>query len=135
MGWASAGEIFNMVARWLLAAEANDELLGEICYKLAKKLTDEDGGTVDESIEEFRGFPVVQNALRRADGRLYVDDDEDALMDYSQQVDEWVLTIGGEELGRRPGTVEGHNQLIDLWFADGPDTPGRRYVRNEHYLR
>lgn len=135
MGWASAGEIFNVVARGLLAAEANDELLGEICYELAKKLTDEDWDTVDESVEEFRGYPVVQNALRRADGRTYVDDDEDALMDYNPRSDEWVLSIGGNEFGRRPGSVEGHDELIDLWFADGPDTAGRRYVRDELHLR
>lgn len=135
MSWASGGEIFNMVARGLLAAEANDELLGEICYELARKLIDEDWDADDEAIEEFRGYPVVQNALRRVDGRLYVDDDEDALMDYDPRADEWVLSIGGKKSGRRPGTVEGHDQLVDLWFADGPDTVGRRYVRDELHLR
>lgn len=135
MGWASGGEIFDLVAHGLIEAGASDEIIGRVCYRLASALTDQDWDTVDESIDEFAGHPAVQDALRRADGRYQLDYDDAAIMDYDPRADEWELTIDGAAAGRRPGTAQGHDELVEIWFAQGPDTRQRRATYERTLLR
>lgn len=131
MGWASGGQIFDLVAGALIEAGADDDLLGRVCYQLAEALTAQDWDTVDESVDAFRGHPAVTNALRRANRRNYIDAEPyeaDAILDYDQHADEWVLHIGADEAGRAPGTAEGHDLLVEMWFDAGPATAARRHT-------
>lgn len=135
MGWGSAGQIFDDVAQGLIEAGASDEILDKVCYRLAKSLTDQDWDTVDESIDEFRGHPVVQNALRRANGWTYIGEYDEAMLEFDPKAEEWILTEQGKgEVARRPGTMEGHNELVELWFAGGPDDEERRELRERYLL-
>lgn len=134
MGWGSAGQIFDPVARALIDSGATDKVLGSTCYVLAKQLTDGDWDTVDESIDAFRDHPIVVDALRRADGWHEVSDEGTAVIDYDERADEWSMVIDAAEVGRRPGTPEGHDELVRLWFANGDDTPDRREQMNRSLI-
>lgn len=137
MGWGSGGEIFDLVAHGLIEAGASDEILDRVCYDLARALTGQDWDTVDESIDEFRGHPVVQHALRKADGWTYLGEYDEALLEFDAKAAQWVLydtERGRGELARRVGTAEGHNELVELWFTGGPDAPDRRGLRERYLL-
>lgn len=137
MGWAGAGEIFTVVARGLLAAEANDELLDEICYELASKLTDQDWDTVDATVQEFKGHPVVQHALLKANGSMCLYDPSgrlDFYLEWDSRSDQWEMNEPQATVTiRRPGTVAGFNAILDAWAEIGGDESYRATAR-EHQL-
>jgi hypothetical protein len=123
MGWSSGGEIFDDVARALVDAQVGDELLDRVLYLLAVRLTDQDWDTVDESIDEFAGQPVAQHALRKANGRVWLNGPDgrvDGEIDFIGNADggSWELDLHDETV-TAPGTVDGFNQLIDLWAVAG----------------
>lgn len=70
MGWASASDIFDPVAKVTIeATNAGDMREGVAVYilgTLAKKLSDGDWDTWDESLQEFDNHPVVVRAFREA---------------------------------------------------------------------
>jgi hypothetical protein len=135
MGWGSAGQIFDEVAHGLIEAGASDEILGKVCYRLAKSLADQDWDTVGESVDEFRGHPVVQNALRQANGWTDFGPNDDATIEYDQGTHEWVLLVDRAEVARRTGSVDGHNILVKMWFATAPDDQDHREARERMLLR
>lgn len=135
MGWASGGQIFDLVTHALIESNATDKLLSDVCYRLGRALCEQDWDTVGESIDEFRDNPVVVEALRRAEGWSYIDEEEDAIIDYDTDTDEWSIAVAGRELGRAPGTSEGHDDMVRRWFADGEDTPQRRSQMRDFLLR
>lgn len=57
MGWQ--GEIFEDVANVVITLGASDEMKRVILGKLIDKLRDGDWDTEEESLEEFRGDPVI----------------------------------------------------------------------------
>ncbi len=134
MGWGSAGQIFDMVADALIDAGTSDQHLGRVCYVLAKALCDQDWDTIDASIGGFEDYPVVVEALRRAGGWWYLDEERDEIMEYDEDVNQWVLMVSGLEQGQAPGTVAGHDELVRLWFGSGPDTPQRRKMMDSYLL-
>lgn len=75
MGWASAGDIFDPVAKALIDANANDEVVRRVLGRLIAKLQDGDWDTEDESLEAFRDEPAVVAAF--ADNGITLDEEED----------------------------------------------------------
>lgn len=130
MGWASAGEIFDNVAHSLVEAGVDDAVLDRVLYQLAVSLTEQDWDTVDESVDEFAGHPVVQNALRKANGSLYLYDAEyriESILEFVGNADGGVWELRSSSDGRteaREATAAGFNELLDIWAADG-DAAGR----------
>ncbi|MET9713737.1 hypothetical protein [Nocardiopsis alba] len=59
MGWASAGTIFNNVARSLNAAGTSEDTKRRVLGQLIDNLRDGDWDTEDESLDEFREDPVI----------------------------------------------------------------------------
>lgn len=59
MGWASAGLIFNNVARSLIAASASEDIKRHTLGVLIDDLRDGDWDTEDESLEEFQHDAVI----------------------------------------------------------------------------
>ncbi|MEV1245144.1 hypothetical protein [Nonomuraea sp. NPDC049750] len=59
MGWGSAGDIFDPVARALIEAGASDDLKRNLLGQLIDKLRDGDWDTEGESLEEFRDDPLI----------------------------------------------------------------------------
>jgi hypothetical protein len=135
MGWGGATSAFNVVANRLLDAHASPVVTERVCYGLAVELIALGWDTVDDSIGHFQGYPAVLNALYRAQGRIRLDADPDGVLDYDRAADEWVLLIDGGEVTRRPGTVDGHNILLRMWFASLPDTAENRAEHDRMLLR
>jgi hypothetical protein len=63
MGWASAGAIFDPVARKLIELGAPDDLKTEVLAILIGEL--EDWDTRDESLEQFEDDEAIVEAFRR----------------------------------------------------------------------
>lgn len=59
VGWASAGTIFNNVARSLNAAGTSEDTKRRVLGQLIDNLRDGDWDTEDESLDEFREDPVI----------------------------------------------------------------------------
>lgn len=70
MGWGSAGNIFDPVARRLLSAvdskEVPEYVAVETLTLLARVLFDGDWDTPDESLDAARNHPTVVEALKQA---------------------------------------------------------------------
>lgn len=59
MGWSSAGQIFDRVARGLTEAKVDDEITYRVLFDLGKALQNEDWDTEDESLEAFQDDPTI----------------------------------------------------------------------------
>lgn len=59
MGWSSANDIFNPVARALSDAEVSDQTKRKVLGDLIGGLQDGDWDTEDESLEVFLGDPAI----------------------------------------------------------------------------
>lgn len=67
MGWASAGDIFDPIARVLIELDAPEEMKRRVLGPLIDKLRNEDWDTEGESLEEFRDDPVIVAIFRERD--------------------------------------------------------------------
>lgn len=76
MGWSSANEIFDPVARALIDTGATPEVKRKVLGDLINSLQDGDWDTEDESLELFRDDPAIVAAFADHDVRLDEDDDE-----------------------------------------------------------
>ena len=65
MGWASAGAIFDPVARALVELSAPDEVKVRVLGDLIGALQEGDWDTEDESLSEFQDDPAIVEAFRR----------------------------------------------------------------------
>ncbi|WP_251021042.1 hypothetical protein [Streptomyces sp. ISL-98] len=63
MGWSSANEIFNPVARALINTSADDTTKRKVLGDLIKGLQDGDWDTEDESLEDFLDDPAIVAAF------------------------------------------------------------------------
>jgi hypothetical protein len=70
MGWSSANDIFDPVARALISHEESYDIKLAILVPLINALQDGDWDTEDESLEEFKDDPAVVEAFRRQDVTL-----------------------------------------------------------------
>lgn len=75
MGWASAGDIFDPVAKALLDAEVGDEVTRCVLASLIKGLQDRGWDTEGESLGEFRSEPAV--VLAFADNGVTLDENDE----------------------------------------------------------
>lgn len=75
MGWNSANEIFDPVAKALIDANVGDKVLRDVLGSLIEKLQDGDWDTEDESLEAFASEPAVVAAF--ADNGVHLPTDED----------------------------------------------------------
>ena len=121
MGWASGSEIFDPVAQALIDLDADANTKRRVLGKLLDKLRDEDWDTADESLQEFRGDPViVQIFYDRGIGNSAGDYPE-GVLGYDEERNEWTLTCEGGrdgcgELGRGDGgSAQEHDRLVVLW--------------------
>lgn len=118
MGWASGDEVFDSVARAVLAAEGSTlQDMVDVLYALADALRDADWDTLDDSISVFKGEPVVVLALRMAQGEIELDSatGDAATVEYYGAMRHWVLHRHGHEPLTRPGTWDGFNDLLRTW--------------------
>lgn len=65
MGWASAGEIFDPVARAMIELGATDEMKIRVLGDLIGALQQGDWDTEDESLGELQDDPAIVEAFRR----------------------------------------------------------------------
>jgi hypothetical protein len=63
MGWASAGGIFDPVARELIASGADDDTRRKVCSILIGVLQGGDWDTERESLHEFADDPAIVQAF------------------------------------------------------------------------
>lgn len=75
MGWGSAGEIFDRVARGLKRTNMSDEDKYAVLFDLGKALQNEDWDTEDESLEAFQDDPVIVRVFRDLGVTRNEDDD------------------------------------------------------------
>jgi hypothetical protein len=75
MGWNSAGDIFDPVARALIELGAPDAMKTRVLGDLIGALQDGDWDTEDESLEQFKNDPAIVAAF--ADHDVYPDDEDD----------------------------------------------------------
>jgi hypothetical protein len=64
MGWSSAGEIFDVVARELIDSGAPDDVVGRVRSVLIRNLQYGDWDTEDESLGQFLDHPAIVQAFR-----------------------------------------------------------------------
>lgn len=67
MGWNTANQIFDPVARALIDAGATDELKTRVLGELIGQLQQEDWDTEDESLDEFKDDPAIVAAFAAND--------------------------------------------------------------------
>jgi dUTP pyrophosphatase len=77
MGWNSANEIFDPVARAVLNSHVSKDDAVNILTTLIRNLQSEDWDTEDESLEEFAAWPEVVEAFKLCGVPHYSTFDED----------------------------------------------------------
>jgi hypothetical protein len=65
MGWASAGAIFDPVAKAMVELNAPDDMKIRVLGDLIGALKDGDWDTEHESLDEFEGDPAIVEAFRK----------------------------------------------------------------------
>jgi hypothetical protein len=65
MGWASAGAIFDPVAKAMTELNAPDEMKTRVLGDLIGALQDGDWDTEDESLGQFKDDPAIVEAFRQ----------------------------------------------------------------------
>lgn len=126
MGWASAGEIFNPVAQSLIDCGADEQTKRKVLGPLIGKLQDGDWDTEDESLERF-GDDLVIRALfyGHGVGNSMYGGGVEGVIGWDAGAREWVLRCMGRsgcgQVGRRPFTAQGHDQLVHLWVTHDAD--------------
>jgi hypothetical protein len=76
MGWNSAGEIFDPVAKTLVELNASDATKTRVLGDLIGALQDGDWDTEDGSLEQFKDDPAIVAAF--ADHDVHLDDETDS---------------------------------------------------------
>jgi hypothetical protein len=74
MGWNSAGDIFDPVAKALVELNAPDAMKTRVLGDLIGALQNGDWDTEDESLEQFKNDPAIVAAF--ADHDVYLDDED-----------------------------------------------------------
>ena len=67
MGWNSAGDIFDPVAKALVELNAPDDMKIRVLGDLIGALRDGDWDTEDESLDQFQNDPAIVEAFRQHD--------------------------------------------------------------------
>lgn len=64
MGWSSANDIFDPVARTFIKCDLPDDMKTRVLAVLIKALQDGDWDTEDESLDRFKDDPAIVAAFR-----------------------------------------------------------------------
>jgi hypothetical protein len=64
MGWNSANYIFDPVAEVLVQEKIDPKVALKVLVTLIRNLQSEDWDTEDESLEDFKNYPVVVEAFK-----------------------------------------------------------------------
>jgi hypothetical protein len=91
MGWSSANEIFNPVARALIETGADDDTKTRVLGDLIAGLQEGDWDTEDESLEDFKDDPAIVKAFANNDVHLT----EEQRADADSAVFELIAEIAG----------------------------------------
>lgn len=75
MGWASAGAIFDPVAKAMVELKAPDEMKTRVLSDLIGALQDGDWDTESESLDQFEGDPAIVEAFRQHGVLVHCGDD------------------------------------------------------------
>jgi hypothetical protein len=125
MGWNRGSDIFDPVARQLIACGADRHTKFTVLGTLLDKLLDEDWDTADESLEEFRHDRdiVALFTTRCIAGKL---DDGVGDLDYDVRRDLWVLTcdLHGRLDSGNGSSAEEHDRLVRVWVRHCADLHG-----------
>jgi hypothetical protein len=130
MGWASASEIFDPVARALIDLGADAPTKRKVLGTLLRKLRDDDWDTADESLDEFRNDPVVVQIFYEQGVGNSVGDWPEGVLGYDQRTNEWTLTCEGGrdgcgELARGDGdSAAAHDELVCRWATHDAEVHG-----------
>lgn len=139
MGWASAGMIFDRVARALVKTDIGVNDMIVVLYELAVELRDGDWDTEDESIAAFRDQPAVVMALRMAMGDmvLYAESGYDATIEFQPGGNgpvswdsRFVLRQYGEPDLTGPATQDGWNALVGRWLERQAGNVDEHFARS-----
>lgn len=77
MGWNSAGEIFDPIARAMVELDAPDDLKIRVLGDLIGALQDGDWDTEQESLDEFADDSAIREAFRQHDVYLTCNEEGD----------------------------------------------------------
>lgn len=131
MGWNSAGEIFDPVAKALIELGASDETKTRVLGDLISALQDGDWDTEDESLELFKDDPAIVAAFADHDVHLdEVDDGTDAdsdvfaliaeiasrLLDATDEGEYQAAGLIGDLANGRKTIAEARADLADITF-------------------
>ncbi|MDT0387858.1 hypothetical protein [Streptomyces dubilierae] len=96
MGWSSANEIFNPVARALIDAGAPNDTKRKVLGDLIGGLQDGDWDTEDESLEEFLDDPAVIQAF--ADKGVHLSDRRCCRAEHAKEPAAHLLALRHEDV-------------------------------------
>jgi hypothetical protein len=109
MGWSSANQIFDPVARALIEVSASDDVKTRVLGKLIEQLQDGDWDTGDESLEEFADDPAIVAAF--AANGIHLDNEDEETADSDSDV----LALISEIASRlEDATDEGEYHAVGL---------------------
>ncbi len=77
MGWASAGAIFDPVAKAMVELGAPDEMKVRVLGDLIGALQEGDWDTENESLDQFKDDQAIVEAFRQHDVIVYCDNEND----------------------------------------------------------
>jgi hypothetical protein len=125
MGWSRGSDIFDPVARELIACGADRHTKFRVLGTLLDKMLDADWDCADESLDEFRNDPdiVALFTTRCIAGKI---DDGVGDLDYDARKDPWVLTCDPcGTLGSGDGSSAAeHDRLVRVWIRHRADVHG-----------
>lgn len=127
MGWASAGEIFDPVARALIEVGADEQTKRNVLGPLIEKLQAGDWDTEDESIDEFSDDPVIVSLFMERGVRNEADGAAGyGTIEYLADANQWKLFCSAccATVDVRPGTPQGHDELVRLWASHDAESHG-----------
>jgi hypothetical protein len=123
VGWASASEIFDPVARALIDLGADAPTKRKVLGTLLRKLRDEDWDTADESLAEFHDDPVIVQIFYEQGVGNSAGNWPEGVIGHDKRTNEWTLTCQGGrdscgELARGDGdSPKEHDRLVHAWVA------------------
>ena len=134
MGWNSAGDIFDPVARALIELGATDATKTRVLGDLIGALQNGDWDTEDESLEQFKNDPAIVAAFADHDVYLDNEDDEDdqgdadsdafaliaeiasRLADATDEGEYHAVGLIGDLANGRKTITEARSELADITF-------------------
>lgn len=118
MGWASASDIFDPVAKALIEEEASPDLKRHVLYGLLGYLLGADWDTAWDSLQQFGDDLVTRSVFyqHRIGVRFHKPEHPEGELGYDDDADRWTLRC--DECGPvmlADFTAAGHDSLVRDW--------------------